>query len=573
MRTVNDLPVGAKIKFGRHSINGETPQDITWLVVDNQRNTAFLLTEKVIDFRAFDALEKSSIYNNDYARSNIWQWLNASGTNWYVPQHDNDTPPSEANVMDKAHYESRPGFLTHFTMDEERCLYDTYPTPRHLCGKNGDTYTFTEIVEHSWSPTYVNLPSVAQLNVLNRFNDICWEYFKNGADPRTYPTQQAVNNTTLDSTYIDPSTRQYHPYWTSDPWDSADKAAVATVQRGDNYLSGQWGYYSYSGLRPYVAMIGSTYVSDTVDDEGCYQIIPNQWPSKPVLSVPEIIYGGQTVSIQWTPSVDPEGTSVMYRLYVNWWNAGGEKQGEVIKGLTTTSTSYVVPREAVMIDFYVDAEDATGVSSGTSNLVKRTVIQGDPPVISGEDSNIGVKSSAFTIGYSVDDPYDEGLTVTEAVDGEVFNTYTTAGDTEGTLRVTEATWLKLNNGTHTLVITATNKVGSISRTYTFEKKVTSCSITSEPMVVYSQPTRISLHVIRNIPEGATFNVYVCNNAMDGENAQVWEDATQAVIEGYVHVFENQTKTATEWAVAVRAVVNRGSAEGDCYISSIGGTFE
>lgn len=572
MRTITDLPIGAKVKFGRHSINGETPHDIIWLVVHNDGYAPTLLTKDVIDFRAFDAMEQSTKKNSDYEDSNILSWLNTSGNGWFIARHEGDTPPNSSNVQNGGEYESRPGFLTHFTDEETWCITGSFPSPRHRCGKSDDVFSFEDMEMSGITLYIVNLPSVAQLNVLGKFSDECWEYFKT-ADPRAYPTSHAVTNTRVSSTSINISDKYYHPYLTSDPWNYDNGTAVAAVARGDYYLGTHWCYDSTGGVRPYVQIDGHSYVTDGVDEDGCYQIIRNQFPSKPVLTVPEIIYGGQTVSIQWTPSVDPEGTSITYRLYVDWWNAGGKEQSETIKGLTSTSASYTVSREAVKVKFSVNAYDATGVSNLGFNDVERTVTQGDPPVISGEDSNLGVKSSAFTMGYSVDDPYDEGLTIAEAIDGEIFNTYTTSGDTEGTLRVTGATWLKLNNGTHTLVITATNKVGAISRTYTFEKRVTSCSITSEPMVVYSQPTRISLHVIRNIPEGATFNVYVCNNAMDGENAQVWEDATQAVIEGYVHVFENQTKTATEWAVAVRAVVNRGSAEGDCYISSIGGTFE
>ena len=30
---ISNLPLGAKIKYGRHSINGETAQDIIWFVV------------------------------------------------------------------------------------------------------------------------------------------------------------------------------------------------------------------------------------------------------------------------------------------------------------------------------------------------------------------------------------------------------------------------------------------------------------------------------------------------------------------------------------------------------------
>ena len=35
---------------------------------------------------------------------------------------------------------------------------------------------------------------------------------------------------------------------------------------------------------------------------------------------------------------------------------------------------------------------------------------------------------------------------------------------------------------------------------------------------------------------------------------------------------NQTKTAASWGVKIKVKLLRGSAEGDCYIQSVGGNF-
>ena len=39
-----------------------------------------------------------------------------------------------------------------------------------------------------------------------------------------------------------------------------------------------------------------------------------------------------------------------------------------------------------------------------------------------------------------------------------------------------------------------------------------------------------------------------------------------------HFFTNQTKTAASWGVKIKVKLLRGSAEGDCYIQSVGGNF-
>ena len=64
-QALSNLPLGAKIKFGRYSVNGEAAEEIKWIVVARNHsgypsNSVTLLTEGVIDLRSFDAREPSS---------------------------------------------------------------------------------------------------------------------------------------------------------------------------------------------------------------------------------------------------------------------------------------------------------------------------------------------------------------------------------------------------------------------------------------------------------------------------------------------------------------------------------
>ena len=122
---LKDLPIGAKVKFGRYSVSGETPQPITWLVVDKPANTnVTFLTEKIIDYRCFDAMEASNpdrsghakLYGRpDYRASNLRFWLNSTLTSWWGYNSTHDTSPTEKTVSYGAPYVSRPGFLSYFT--------------------------------------------------------------------------------------------------------------------------------------------------------------------------------------------------------------------------------------------------------------------------------------------------------------------------------------------------------------------------------------------------------------------------------------------------------------------------
>ena len=134
---LSNLPIGTRIKFGKHSVNGETAQDIIWLVVAKNHsgypsNSVTLLTEQLIDIRAADATEPDNTNsarvacgNNNYALSNIHQWLNKAESTWFVKSHDADNAPSDAYVSNKTGYYYRPGFLYNFSVVERSAILHT----------------------------------------------------------------------------------------------------------------------------------------------------------------------------------------------------------------------------------------------------------------------------------------------------------------------------------------------------------------------------------------------------------------------------------------------------------------
>ena len=84
-------------------------------------------------------------------------------------------------------------------------------------------------------------------------------------------------------------------------------------------------------------------------------------------------------------------------------------------------------------------------------------------------------------------------------------------------------------------------------------------------------TKGIMSVVRQIPAGAKFTVEVCNNGNDA--SPTWEDVTQNVVSGSKFFFSNTTKTASAWGYNFRIKVKRGTATGDCFITSAGGNFE
>lgn len=197
-----------------------------------------------------------------------------------------------------------------------------------------------------------------------------------------------------------------------------------------------------------------------------------------------------------------------------------------------------------------------------------------PPVISGSNADLGIKRADFTYQYSVTDPDGDTVNVVEKIDGKTIATKNaiTLGATQ-TLSVSGNTFTALTNAKHTITITATDSAGnSAVRTLTFTKPIAGFVITlSAPLEADSQPTRANVKVTRDIPAGGTFKVEVTNNPFDA--SPVWEDCTNAVVQGVAHVFTNKINTAAQYGMNIRVTVQRGDALTACWVSGIGGNFE
>jgi hypothetical protein len=202
-----------------------------------------------------------------------------------------------------------------------------------------------------------------------------------------------------------------------------------------------------------------------------------------------------------------------------------------------------------------------------------TVLTQVPPVISGTNSDIGTKSSAFSQSYTVTDADNDKVTVTEYIDNVKIRSYVATLGATNNLAVTGETWLKLTNGTHTLKITATDGFDETTRTFTFTKSVTILVVQrSTPIESTTEPKSIIISVVKVIPPEAIFKVEVCRNGFD--TSPYWEDITGKVLSGKIHDFyTSKSKTASKWGINVRVTIDRNGGEGACYIKEIGGNFE
>ena len=561
-QSLSNLPIGAKIKFGRHSVNGETAQDITWLIVAKNHginpsypaNSVTLLAEKIIDLRAIDANESGSP-NNTYSLSNLDQWLNKDTLPWFEKTHANDYPPDNTYVANGTGYSNRPGFLSNFTLAERNAILST--TFRTLKYQNSYEETTRKVF----------LPSLTEVGVTptGLSDGTALPYFTTASLRRATLTKQCYDNTLSSSKPV--AVTDYWSWWVrSASYGYSNRGIVIKTDGSyDNYTLSSQGEH---GVRPMVNLSSTLAISDATDSDGCYNTLFNSAPPVPTtLNVPTI-YGGKSSTISWSKVTDPDGDTVTYQLEQS---LNGGTYTTLYSGVNLSFTT-VVPSGSTSVKFRLKAIDSQGASSGYIESTNRTVINNSAPVISGTNSSLGTKTNVFTQTYTITDANSDTVTVTESIDGVQIRSYVATLGATNTFSVSGNTWLVLANGNHTMTITATDGVDSSTRTYTFTKSVGSFTIqNSTPMMASTQPTRIKISVNKTLPPEATFKVEVCNNGYD--STPTWENATSSVTGNLVHLFSNTTKTATNWGVMIRVTVNRNGGSGACYVSSIGGNFE
>lgn len=575
---LSNLPTGAKVKFGKFQVNSETAHPIVWTVVAKNHqctpayptNAITLHAAEILDLRCFDAKEPSnsnsdrqSYGNNRYSVSNLDQWLNkdAAGGAWYSAAHSADQSPNSSSVVyANTQYASRPGFLNGFTDDEKAAILST--TIR-VVKPSVDGGSYEDVVRK------VFLPSTTEVGLSNE-NSIAegaaWGYYTSNTARIGYLTQQCFSNTPSSSKPSSKTTAWY--WWLRTPYYSG--ASSARFVYSDGCLYGNTAYIGSNGVRPALNLSSSLLVSDSTDANGCYTFVWNQAPMKPFyINVPTSVYGGKSATIVWGASTDPDGNLSGYILQRK---VGTGSWTQVYKG-ANRSYADSITYGWTTVQYRVCAYDSQGATSDYQTSASRTVINNQPPVISGSNANLGTKSEGFTQTYTVTDADNDSVTVDELLDDEPIRSYVvTLGETN-TFYVTGSTWLQLSNGSHTMKIKANDGSNSTTvRTYTFTKSVNSFTIqNTTPYTSNTRPTRIKITVTRSIPAESDFKVYVCNNGFD--TSPTWEDATTSVTGGLVHVFENTTKTGTNWGVIIKVVVTRGEGEGACYVSQIGGNFE
>ena len=300
-------------------------------------------------------------------------------------------------------------------------------------------------------------------------------------------------------------------------------------------------------------------------------VINNTAPSAPAsITVPNTVYGGQSIVVTWGAATDPDGDAMTYALERQ---VDGGDWAQIYTGPNLSFTDPIT-RGWTSVAYRVKAIDSRSASGPYATSPTRTVNNNLAPTVvcsqtSGTD--LGLKNTGFSVDYSVTDPDGDEVTVTEAIDGAAQRTFkATPGETY-TFMVTGETFMKVLNGDHALTVTASDGKAETVHKLLFKKEITTAMITLVDAV--PADARIAVCVLSvngSLPADAVLKVEVTNNGLD--DSPVWEDCTADVKAGANHVFTNETQT-NGWAFNFKVTATRGPSGEGGYINSVQGGFQ
>lgn len=579
---IKDLPPRTRIKFGKSHYFPNDAEKLKWIIVSKDSkwctNGVTLFSEYAVDYRYLHYSSDNHSYpinrfgENRYDESHINEWLNsdASPGNWCRNRED-PAFPDDARTA---------GFLYGFSSEEKQSILIS-----------SIYYTGNQELSQLHVKAYIPSAEVFNVSLYEQRGSRYYETIGLADRWDTYLTESEMK------TNYEPDMKRYLRVpdnnlktraticrnVPSNRSETGDEDLNRRLKWCSYTMAGKYGSDAFTdqvdakdqyGIRPVININGNTKVSNTTDSEGYYTVIYNSPPTKPsyIRSNTTNILGGNTATISWGTSSDPDGDPVKYILQRR---VNGGSWTTITTNLRTTSYTDSITFGWNTVQYRVAAYDSDIPSDSASYTLSSvyTITNNTPPTISGSDKDLGTFSNTgTTIAYTVKDAENNAVTVNISIDGKsLSNTSVTLGK-EYKINLTGEAWITLNNGRHSVKIEATDSQGaSATRTYTFIKSVTKMTFMNKvPYASTNMPGRAKIYVNRQIPTNAIFKVYACNNAFDAN--PTWEDVTSSVTNNLVFMFTNKTKTASDWGVKIKVVVDRNNTAGECYISEVGGNF-
>lgn len=297
-KTLKSLSPGTTLVVPGSNHNGVAP--ILRKLADDHHavGTTLLDTRDIIDIFGFDGKEpansdsdRANWGNNNYRVSNIRQYLNSVGPDWYEPQHYRDEPPSTFYMYaGYGAYEQRDGFLSAFPKEFVDRIVATPVETLMPDSDVGDIITLNDKI------FLLSLTEMGLRDEEGPADGTIIPFFSNGNSPLKKPTQQAINNSKMTDKDLD----------ISKPWDLLSRTPhrettdsilyvgfYFSTYENQYFFQGYTSYACYShGIAPAMNLPSNTTVSDAPNAQGHYEIIPT-----PPIGTPKIKIGTENKEI------------------------------------------------------------------------------------------------------------------------------------------------------------------------------------------------------------------------------------------------------------------------------------
>ena len=253
---ISNLAVGALVKTIYDSV------DLVFQIADKNHtnypvNSVTLITKDIQSLKAFDGKETSNpngdikAYGNSrYLYSNIFQWLNKSGTNWYISKHTYDAPPSTGNVFANP-YDSSVGFLSGFKATFLNNIFTTTQiTAKNtvIYGGGSETVTSKFYLASTTEVGLANENNIAEGSKLELFTD--------------------------DASRITKYSGDDCGWWLRTPWASNTSCTQLVGNLGTVMsIRAAAGSSPYGGVRPLCNISNTVMISGLPDANGVYTIL------------------------------------------------------------------------------------------------------------------------------------------------------------------------------------------------------------------------------------------------------------------------------------------------------------
>ena len=361
------------------------------------------------------------------------------------------------------------------------------------------------------SSTYPSNGNVNDKEDPDNVEKMLWYVFS-GAD-NVDPTDVTYNETEigLDGTFVTATltkssgitydaTLKYDWEYTTDngnQWNSQ-----AENVSNEKYVFDVPGSTTGFAVRVRVSDDGYGYSGDWVTGDTLH-VSSNLPPNEPTITLPEKIYADTSYLVKWSASIDPEGTPVQYVLE----SKTDSTQYEQVYFGNSTQFTDIQYKGTTSVQYRIRAVDSDGLYSEYAYSSELEVSTNHPPLISGENKNLGLITE-FNESYIITDTDSDTLSAIEYLDDKKTKTIdsVTPGQTYQ-IQITGGEWNKLSDSTHIVKVVATDVNGASSqRSWVFRKNSGSSEdVDQEFYRVYQKQKDGSYKLFRF--ENVTENVY------------------------------------------------------------------